>query len=100
MTIRLPRRLRRLSARLVTRKTLAARPYALYRDQTDCDTDDWGRPRGRYATLAEAMAAAGVPEASRWQTNHYCPDETYTVTWPYWSILAPGAAAETIRSAP
>ena len=95
MTIRPPRRLRRLTGRLVTAATLASKPYALYCDPQGCDSDDWGRPRGRYATLTAAMAAAGHPDAGEWETGRHCPDDVFTDrggTW--WSILAPGVRAE------
>lgn len=97
MRIRLPRKLRRLSARLVSRKTLAAKPYALYRAPVDCDTDDFGRPNGRYATLAEAMAATGYG-LEMWQSDDHCPDEAYVLEFYLrgidWSVIKPGVAAE------
>jgi len=64
--------------------------YRLYRDPKACDSDDWGRPYGRYETLPQAMAAAGLPDPARW-----CPDECFARS-PHWSILAPGAAAEAV----
>lgn len=70
--------------------------YRLYRGETACDTDDWGPPVGEYPTLLDAMRAAGVP-LSCWRTDPHCPDETFTLEGitSTWSILAPGAAAET-----
>jgi hypothetical protein len=72
--------------------------YRLYRNPKACDSDDWGRPFGRHATLAEAMAAAGLPDPAIWETDRYCPDECFTRSprGPQWSILAPGAAAEAV----
>jgi hypothetical protein len=96
LAIQPPRRLRRLTGKMVTAKTLAARPYALYRNPTECDSDYWGRPKGRYATLAEAMAATGRPEWA-WSLNDYCPDETYILApqcGTEWSIIRPGVLAE------
>jgi len=68
-------------------------PYRLYRDPQACD--DWGRPYGRYETLPQAMAAAGLPDPARWEADRYCPDECFARS-PHWSILAPGAAAEAV----
>jgi hypothetical protein len=69
--------------------------YKLYRGQTACDSDDWGRPRGKYPTLLEAMAAAGLPDPGAWQTDRHCPDEVFNdPRGLYWSILAPGVAQE------
>jgi hypothetical protein len=34
-------------------------PYRLYRDETECDSDDWGPPIGEFGTGSRA-AAAGV----------------------------------------
>ena len=68
--------------------------YRLYFDQKECDSDDWGPPRGEYPGLREAMAAAGLPGLENWHTMKYCPDEVFTRTKPSWSILAPGAARE------
>jgi hypothetical protein len=71
--------------------------YKLYRDETACDSDDFGPPYGEYPTLALAMVATGLP-VSAWRTDKYCPDEIYTCKprsiEPDWQILAAGAAAE------
>jgi hypothetical protein len=70
--------------------------YKLYRDETACDSDDFGPPRGEFATLALAMVATGLP-VSAWQTDRFCPDEIFTLKAGAevdWQILAPGAAAE------
>jgi len=72
------------------------RPYRLYRDPKACDSDDWGRPYGRYETLPKAMAAAGLPDPARWETGRDCPDECFARSPLWWSILAPGAAAEAV----
>ena len=69
-------------------------PYKLYRDPKECDSDRWGKPHGRYATLTEAMAAAGFPDPADWRTSEYCPDEVFTARKPRWSVRASGAAAE------
>ena len=76
--------------------------YMLYRDETACDSDDWGPPTGEYPTLLEAMAAAGFPDPVSWEIDRHCPDEVFIVRGSeegededlYLSILAPGAAAE------
>ncbi len=71
--------------------------YKLYRDETACDTDDFGPPRGEYPTLAMAMVAAGLP-VSAWHTDKHCPDEIFTCkpgsAEVDWQIIAPAAAAE------
>jgi hypothetical protein len=71
--------------------------YKLYRDETACDSDDFGPPKGEYPTLALAMVATGLP-VSAWRTGKYCPDEIFTCkpgsTDVDWQLLAPGAAAE------
>lgn len=70
--------------------------YYLYRDETACDSDDFGPPRGEYLTLPLAMAAAGEPVAA-WKTARHCPDEIFTITADGlvdWQIIAPGAAGE------
>ena len=72
--------------------------YRLYRDETACDSDDFGPPYGEYLTLALAMVAAGLP-VSAWQSGGpHCPDEIFTVKpgglEVDWQILAPAAAAE------
>jgi hypothetical protein len=71
--------------------------YKLYRDETACDTDDFGPPRGEYPTLALAMVAAGLP-VSAWDTSPTCPDEIFSTKADGfevdWQIIAPGAAAE------
>ena len=71
--------------------------YKLYRDETACDSDDFGPPKGTYPTLALAMVATGLP-VSAWQTDKHCPDEIYSCKPASaevdWQILAPGAAAE------
>jgi hypothetical protein len=70
--------------------------YRLYRDETACDSDDFGPPRGVYPALALAMVATGLP-VSAWQSLSCCPDEIFTVTpggEVDWQILAPGAATE------
>lgn len=76
--------------------------YRLYRDETACDSDDWGPPAGVYPTVFDAMRAApGIPLGC-WKTDPCCPDETFTETTPQWTILGPGAAAEAtaMRTAP
>ena len=71
--------------------------YKLYRDETACDSDDFGPPYGKYPTLALAMAAAGLP-VSAWQTDRHCPDEIFTFKPASidvdWQLLAPSVAAE------
>jgi hypothetical protein len=70
--------------------------YKLYRDQTECDSDDWGPPRSVHPDLASAMAATGIP-AEEWETDRFCPDEVFTrdsLGQPDWTILAPAVAAE------
>lgn len=70
--------------------------YRLYRDETACDTRDFGPPRGEYLTLALAMVAAGLP-VSAWETSPHCPDEIFTTkdgSEVDWQIIAPGVAAE------
>lgn len=70
--------------------------YKLYRDQTACDSDDFGPPCGTYGTLPLAMVATGLP-VSAWQATRHCPDEIFTTKAGGevdWQILAPGAAAE------
>jgi len=70
--------------------------YKLYRDQTECDSDNWGPPRSEHPDLASAMAAAGIPPEG-WMWERTCPDEVYTLDsegQPDWSILAPAVAAE------
>jgi hypothetical protein len=71
--------------------------YKLYRDETACDSDDFGPPHGEYPTLALAMVATGLP-VSAWQTDRHCPDEIFTYKPDRfevdWQILAPAAAAE------
>jgi hypothetical protein len=71
--------------------------YKLYRDETACDSDDFGAPYGEYPTLALAMVAAGLP-VSAWQTTRHCPDEIFTCKPGSidvdWQLLAPSVAAE------
>jgi hypothetical protein len=71
--------------------------YKLYRDETACDSDDFGPPHGEYPTLARAMVATGLP-VSAWRTVKHCPDEIFTCKPDGievdWQMLAPGAAAE------
>lgn len=68
--------------------------YRLYKDQTACDSDDWGPPEGEYPALLDAMRAVPGMALSLWRTDPHCPDEVFTETTPQWSILGPGAAAE------
>lgn len=79
------------------RAALGLTDYRLYRDETACDSDDFGPPYGEYPTLALAMVAAGLP-VSAWQVGMHCPDEIFTCKPGSdevdWQILAPGAAAE------
>jgi hypothetical protein len=73
--------------------------YKLYRDQTACDSDDFGPPHGEYLTLPLAMIATGLPAAA-WQVIRHCPDEIFTTRAGGevdWQILAHGAAAELAR---
>ena len=71
--------------------------YKLYRDETACDSDDFGPPYGEYPTLALAMVVTGLP-VSAWRTDKHCPDEIFTCKPGSievdWQLLAPSAAAE------
>ncbi|HEV2450974.1 MAG TPA: hypothetical protein VGS62_03510 [Streptosporangiaceae bacterium] len=78
------------------RAALGLTAYKLYRDETACDTDDFGPPYGEYPTLALAMVAAHLP-VSAWHTSEFCPDEIFSTRLGGevdWQIIAPGAAAE------
>lgn len=79
------------------RAALGLTAYKLYRDETACDTDDFGPPYGEYPTLALAMVAARLP-VSAWDTSPTCPDEIFTCKPGTgevdWQIIAPGARAE------
>lgn len=71
-------------------------PYRLYRDETECDSDDWGPPVGEFSTLAEAVTASGIP-LKDWQAPDpkWCPDEVNVDTDGHcWSVLGPAAAKE------
>jgi hypothetical protein len=79
------------------RAALGLTDYKLYRDETACDTDDFGPPYGEYPTLALAMVATHLPVRA-WDTSPTCPDEIFTckpgTDEVDWQIIAPGAAAE------
>jgi hypothetical protein len=84
---------------------MTAAKYKLYRNQTECDSGNWGVPYGKYQTLHGAMAASGLPDPADWHTMRYCPDEVFTADAlcrpdarprDAWHIRAPGAAAESI----
>jgi hypothetical protein len=78
------------------RAALGLTAYKLYRDETACDTDDFGPPYGEYPTLALAMVAARLP-VSAWDTSPTCPDEIFTCKpggEVDWQIIAPGTRDE------
>jgi hypothetical protein len=94
-----PKQRKALAGRLAApaKESGSAPGYKLYRDETACDSNDFGPPHGEYPTLALAMVAAGLP-VSAWHTGRHCPDEIFTCKPDSaevdWQILAPGAAAE------